>query len=289
MLNMLRTISQEVNAAKDLSASLAIIVKQVRVAMNSHVCSVYLYDADSDRNVLMATEGLNKAAVNKVSMAANEGLVGLVGSRAETISLEDAKSHPRFLYFPETGEERYASFLGTPIIHHRQVVGVLVVQQIERRQFDEGDEAFLITMSAQLSGVIAHAEATGSIRGLGKQGKGIQEARFIGVPGAPGAALGTAVVVLPVADLDVVPDKTITDISGQLELFALALESVRADIRKLSARLASQLRSQERALFDVYLMMLEHTALAGDVIQVIRSGQWAQGALRQVVNQHVQR
>jgi len=286
---MLRTISQEVNAAKDLSASLAIIVKQVRVAMNSHVCSVYLYDADSDRYVLMATEGLNKAAVNKVSMAANEGLVGLVGSRAETISLEDAKSHPRFLYFPETGEERYASFLGTPIIHHRQVVGVLVVQQIERRQFDEGDEAFLITMSAQLSGVIAHAEATGSIRGLGKQGKGIQEARFIGVPGAPGAALGTAVVVLPVADLDVVPDKTITDISGQLELFALALESVRADIRKLSARLASQLRSQERALFDVYLMMLEHTALAGDVIQVIRSGQWAQGALRQVVNQHVQR
>lgn len=289
MLNMLRTISQEVNAAKDLPAALAIIVKQVRVAMNSHVCSVYLYEPEHDRYVLMATEGLNKRAVGKVSMAAHEGLVGLVGSRAETITLEDAMSHPRFLYFAETGEERYASFLGTPIIHHRQVLGVLVVQQKERRQFDEGDEAFLVTMSAQLSGVIAHAEATGSIRGLGKQGKGIQEARFIGVPGAPGAALGTAVVVLPVADLDVVPDKTISDISEQLELFALALEAVRADIRRLSARLSDQLRPQERALFDVYLMMLEHTALAGDVIRVIRSGQWAQGALRQVVNEHVQR
>lgn len=289
MLNMLRTISQEVNAAKDLPAALAIIVKQVRVAMNSHVCSVYLYEPEHDRYVLMATEGLNKRAVGKVSMAAHEGLVGLVGSRAETITLEDAMSHPRFLYFAETGEERYASFLGTPIIHHRQVLGVLVVQQKERRQFDEGDEAFLVTMSAQLSGVIAHAEATGSIRGLGKQGKGIQEARFIGVPGAPGAALGTAVVVLPVADLDVVPDKAISDISEQLELFALALEAVRADIRRLSARLSDQLRPQERALFDVYLMMLEHTALAGDVIRVIRSGQWAQGALRQVVNEHVQR
>ena len=286
---MLRTISQEVNAAKDLPAALAIIVKQVRVAMNSHVCSVYLYEADSDRYVLMATEGLNQRSVGKVSMASKEGLVGLVGSRAETVTLEDAASHPRYLYFPETGEERYASFLGTPIIHHRQVMGVLVVQQKERRQFDEGDEAFLVTMSAQLSGVIAHAEATGSIRGLGKQGKGIQEARFIGVPGAPGAALGTAVVVLPIADLDVVPDKPITDIAQQLELFALALESVRADIRSLSARLSNQLRPQERALFDVYLMMLEHTALAGDVIQVIRTGQWAQGALRQVVSEHVQR
>lgn len=286
---MLRMISQEVNAAKDLPAALAIIVKQVRVAMNSHVCSVYLYEPDRDRYLLMATEGLNKRAVGKVSMASNEGLVGLVGSRAETITLEDAMSHPRFLYFAETGEERYASFLGTPIIHHRQVLGVLVVQQKERRQFDEGDEAFLVTMSAQLSGVIAHAEATGSIRGLGRPGKGIQEARFIGVPGAPGAALGTAVVVLPVADLDVVPDKAISDIAEQLELFALALESVRADNRSLSARLSDQLRPQERALFDVYLMMLEHTALAGDVIALIRTGQWAQGALRKVVSEHVQR
>src|SRR5699024_4805496 len=121
MLNMLRTISQEVNAAKDLSASLAIIVKQVRVAMNSHVCSVYLYDAESDSYVMMASKVLNKAALTKVSMDMNEGLVGLVGSRAETISLEDAKSQPRFLYIPETGEERYASFLGTPIIKHLQV------------------------------------------------------------------------------------------------------------------------------------------------------------------------
>lgn len=286
---MLRLISQEVNAAKDLPAALAIIVKQVRVAMNSHVCSVYLYDPERDRYVLMATEGLNKRAVGKVSMASHEGLVGLVGSRSETLILEDATSHPRFVYFPETGEERYASFLGTPIIHHRQVLGVLVVQQKERRQFDEGDEAFLVTMSAQLSGVIAHAEATGSIRGLGKQGKGIQEARFIGVPGAPGAALGTAVVVLPIADLDVVPDKITKDSAQQLALFEHALESVRADIRNLSKRLSTQLRPQERALFDVYLMMLDDTALAADVIRVIRSGQWAQGALRQVVSEHVQR
>ena len=286
---MLRLISQEVNAAKDLPAALAIIVKQVRVAMNSHVCSVYLYDPERDRYVLMATEGLNKRAVGKVSMASHEGLVGLVGSRSETLILEDATSHPRFVYFPETGEERYASFLGTPIIHHRQVLGVLVVQQKERRQFDEGDEAFLVTMSAQLSGVIAHAEATGSIRGLGKQGKGIQEARFIGVPGAPGAALGTAVVVLPIADLDVVPDKITKDSAQQLALFEHALESVRADIRSLFKRLSTQLRPQERALFDVYLMMLDDTALAADVIRVIRSGQWAQGALRQVVSEHVQR
>jgi len=289
MLNTLRKIVQEVNSAKDLKAALAIIVQRVRTAMGSQVCSVYLLDPESNRFVLMATEGLNKKAIGKVSMAPNEGLVGLVGSREEPLNLEHASEHPRYRYFAETGEERYASFLGAPIIHHRRVMGVLVIQQKERRQFDEGEEAFLVTMSAQLAGVIAHAEATGSIRGLGKQGKGIQETRFVGVPGAPGAAIGKAVVVLPPADLEVVPDKQVDNVEAELALFNDALEAVRQDIRALSAKLATQLRPEERALFDVYLMMLDDAALGTEVQLVIRTGQWAQGALRQVVNEHIKR
>jgi len=264
-------------------------VLRVKEAMSSQVCSVYLLDPESNRFVLMATEGLNKRSIGKVSMAPNEGLVGLVGTREEPLNLENAADHPRYRYFAETGEERYASFLGAPIIHHRRVVGVLVIQQKERRQFDEGEEAFLVTMSAQLAGVIAHAEATGSIRGLGRQGKGIQEAKFVGVPGSPGAAVGTALVMLPPADLEVVPDKTVTDIDAELKLFQNALEGVRSDMRTLSAKLATQLRPEERALFDVYLMMLDDASLGSEVTNVIKTGQWAQGALRSVVNEHVKR
>ncbi len=289
MLNTLRKIVQEVNSAKDLKSALTIIVQRVKDAMGSQVCSVYLLDPETNRFVLMATEGLNKRSIGKVSMSPSEGLVGLVGTREEPLNLENAADHPRYRYFAETGEERYASFLGAPIIHHRRVMGVLVIQQKERRQFDEGEEAFLVTMSAQLAGVIAHAEATGSIRGLGRQGKGIQEAKFTGVPGSPGAAVGTAVVVLPPADLEVVPDKTVSDIAAELLLFNQALERVRADMRALSAKLATQLRPEERALFDVYLMMLDDAALGGEVTTVIKTGQWAQGALRQVVGEHVNR
>ncbi|SHL36497.1 phosphoenolpyruvate--protein phosphotransferase [Phytopseudomonas punonensis] len=289
MLNTLRKIVQEVNAAKDLKAALGIIVQRVKETMGTQVCSVYLLDPETNRFVLMATDGLNKRSIGKVSMAPNEGLVGLVGTREEPLNLENASEHPRYRYFAETGEERYASFLGSPIIHHRRVMGVLVVQQKERRQFDEGEEAFLVTMSAQLAGVIAHAEATGSIRGLGKQGKGIQEAKFVGVPGSPGAAVGTALVVLPPADLEVVPDRVVTDIDAELKLFNDALEGVRGDMRSLSERMATQLRPEERALFDVYLMMLEDAALGNEVVNVIKTGQWAQGALRHVVSEHINR
>ncbi|TBU75986.1 phosphoenolpyruvate--protein phosphotransferase [Phytopseudomonas daroniae] len=289
MLNTLRKIVQEVNAAKDLKAALGIIVQRVKETMGTQVCSVYLLDPESNRFVLMATDGLNKRSIGKVSMAPNEGLVGLVGTREEPLNLENASEHPRYRYFAETGEKRYASFLGSPIIHHRRVMGVLVVQQKERRQFDEGEEAFLVTMSAQLAGVIAHAEATGSIRGLGRQGKGIQEAKFVGVPGSPGAAVGTAVVVLPPADLEVVPDRVVTDIDAELKLFNDALEGVRGDMRNLSERMATQLRPEERALFDVYLMMLEDAALGNEVVKIIKTGQWAQGALRHVVSEHINR
>ncbi|RMQ45692.1 Phosphoenolpyruvate-protein phosphotransferase PtsP [Pseudomonas cichorii] len=289
MLNTLRKIVQEVNSAKDLKAALGIIVLRVKEAMGSQVCSVYLLDPETNRFVLMASEGLNKRSIGKVSMAPNEGLVGLVGTREEPLNLENAADHPRYRYFAETGEERYASFLGAPIIHHRRVVGVLVIQQKERRQFDEGEEAFLVTMSAQLAGVIAHAEATGSIRGLGRQGKGIQEAKFVGVAGSPGAAVGVAVVMLPPADLEVVPDKTVNDIDAELALFQNALEGVRNDMRTLSAKLATQLRPEELALFDVYLMMLDDASLGSEVTNIIKTGQWAQGALRSVVNEHVNR
>src|SRR3989344_6130878 len=121
MLGTLRKIVQEVNAAKDLKAALGIIVLRVREAMGSQVCSVYLLDPETERFVLMATEGLNKRSIGKVSMAPNEGLVGLVGTREEPLNLENAADHPRYRYFAETGEERYASFLGAPIIHHRRV------------------------------------------------------------------------------------------------------------------------------------------------------------------------
>ncbi|MDC6695256.1 phosphoenolpyruvate-utilizing N-terminal domain-containing protein, partial [Leclercia adecarboxylata] len=74
-----------------------------------------------------------------------------------------------------------------------------------------------------------------------------------------------------------------------LTLFEAALEAVRADMRNLSEKLATQMRKEERALFDVYLMMLDDSALGGEVTKVIRTGQWAQGALRQVVSEHVRR
>ncbi|MDF2182657.1 phosphoenolpyruvate--protein phosphotransferase [Neptuniibacter sp. CAU 1671] len=289
MLEVLRKIVQEVSLAPDLKSVVDMLVQSIRQAMQTQVCSVYLFDAEDHSYVLMASEGLNKEAIGSVRLSAGEGLVGLVVQRAEPINLEKADEHPAFKYLESTGEERFSSFLGVPIIHHRDVLGVLVVQQKEQRRFDESEEAFLVTLSAQLAGAIAHAEATGSLGSIGGPEKPQIELHFEGVAGSSGVAIGQGVVIAPPADLNSVPDKPAGDIDREIESFYAALEQVRNDVREVSLSLAKRLRSQEQALFDVYLRMLEDNALAGEVVERIRKGLWAQGALREVVLEHVRK
>jgi len=217
MLNTLRQIIQEVNAAGGLEEALQIIVRRVRDAMNTQVCSVYLRDPASGRYVFRATQGLNAEQVGVASLAASDGLVGLVAERGEPVNLEEAEEHPRFCFLPGIGEEHFHAFLGVPIIHQRGVLGVLVVQQEQRRRFDESDEAFLVTLSAQLAGVIAHAQVTGVL--VAEALTGAAPAKIKGVPGAPGIAIGTVVVVSPGADLYAVQPREARDKRKEVRAF----------------------------------------------------------------------
>lgn len=282
MLNSLRSIVLEVNAARDMKSALAIIVTRVKQVMATQVCSVYLRNAKGEY-VLMATDGLNADAVGKVRLAAGEGLVGRVVVREEPINLEHAEAHPSYQYFPETGEERYSAFLGVPIIHHRKVLGVLVVQQAEQRRFDEGEEAFLVTMSAQLAGVIAHAEATGGVVPAGAKAT---QAKFIGVSGASGIAIGEAVVITPSADLRSVRYQPCKDIDAEIAFFLRSLMAVREDIKSLGEQLKARINREEQALFDAYLAMLDDASLGGEVTDRIRKGDNASYAWSEVILEH---
>jgi phosphotransferase system enzyme I (PtsP) len=282
MLNSLRSIVLEVNAARDMKTALAIIVTRVKQVMVTQVCSVYLRDIKGEY-VLMATDGLNADAVGKVRLAAGEGLVGRVVVREEPINLEHAEAHPSYQYFPETGEERYSSFLGVPIIHHRKVLGVLVVQQVEQRRFDEGEEAFLVTMSAQLAGVIAHAEATGGVVAIGAKAT---QSKFIGVSGASGIAIGEAVVIAPSADLRSVPYQPCKDVEAEIAFFHRCLIAVRGDIKSLGEQLRARINREEQALFDAYLAMLDDASLAAEVSDRISKGANAPYAWSEVILEH---
>lgn len=288
MLTILRHIIQEVSSAQDFTEALNIMVKRIANALATQACSIFLLDRQNSEYVLVATQGLNPAAVGKIRVPIDQGLIGLVGEREEPLNLDDASKHPRFLHVAEAREEAYRAFLGTPIIYHRQVLGVLIVQQSEPRRYDESEEAFLVTLATQLAAIIAHAEATQPLEDIlygGKQKR--HELVYSGVPGAPGVGIGTGVVVYQPCDLDSVPDREPDDIESEVQMLELAFAAVREDIRLLSERLHPSLPQEERALFDVYQRILDSSDLGKAVIKKIRAGNWAPGALRDVIQEHV--
>jgi phosphotransferase system enzyme I (PtsP) len=288
VLASLRNIVQEVNSARSLGQVLSIIVKEVRSAMQAGVCSVYLFDESDQRYVLMASEGLRIESIGKIRLAMREGLVGLVAAKEEPLNLENADKHPNFAYFEETGESPFHSFLGVPIIHHRKVLGVLVLQQETQRKFGDEEEAFVVTVCAQLSGAIAHAEATGALRQLASAGRGkSREALFRGIPSSPGVGIGRVVLVSDSADLASVPERFAKDSNAEIEIFRIALESAKQDMRNLGEGLESKLSSEEMALFEVYIRMLDDRSLGGEVIAAIIAGQAAQSAWSSVILKHV--
>lgn len=284
MLSVLRRIVQEVNSAIDLGQALDIIVKRVTESLAVDGCSVLLSLA-SEELTLMANEGLNPEIPSRVTLKFSEGLAGLVAQRAEPVNLENASNHPRYKYFPETGEEKFYAYLGVPIIHQRELLGVLVAHRIEPRRFEDDHVAFLITLAAQLAGAISHAEISGEIEAL-RDEVGHRDLFISGVSGAPGVAIGSAVVVYDVADLVSVPDRKVDDPQLEIERFREAVQLTQTEMLGIKERLGKLLPSEERVLFDAYVMLSGSDTLVQRAIEIIGTGAWAESALRDTINEH---
>ncbi len=294
MLKTLKRIVQEVTTAGHLADALVILVQRVRHAVDADAVSVYLIDNKHAQYVLVATQGLNQQAVSHVRIALDSGLIGLVGRREEPFNIDNAHAHPDSHNNPLLGEDHLHAFLGVPIIQHRKLYGVLTVQQAEKHCFDDEGEAFLITLAAQLGGIIAHAEATGELAQLtrpvavGLRKPDAVQIALSGIGSVPGVAIGRAVVVYPQADIDAVPRYTVDFPEEEVAIFYDALQAARDNMHRLGRRMKACVAEDEHALFDVYLHILDKDSLGAEVVHEIRQERLtAQAALASVIKKHV--
>jgi phosphotransferase system enzyme I (PtsP) len=148
---------QEVMAARtSAQAKLNKVVEIIGESLSSEVCSIYLVREGVLE--LFATRGLKQEAVHVTRMAMGEGLVGLIATNVETLNLDEAAAHPDFSYRPETGEDMFHSFAGVPIVRRERAIGVLCVQHMEPRRYEEVEIEALQTVAMVLSELIANAE-----------------------------------------------------------------------------------------------------------------------------------
>lgn len=285
MLNILRRIVQEVTSAENLDQSLKLVVSLLKQAMHVDVCSIYLILPGTSRLTLVATDGLHSGSIGRVSMSVNEGLVGLVAAGSEPLNVYNCPNHPAYKLFPGSGEERFRQFLGVPILHHRQTLGVLVTQQEGDSAFEDDHVALMVTLAAQLGGAIRGAEVSGEL--LARERFPRRDIEIKGIAGAPGVAVGTAVVIFPEADLDSVPDRVAESVEAERNRFRDAIRHTQEDMQALKERMGGLLPEEDQAVFDAYMLMLSGDSLMKGVMNKIEAGSWAPAALRTTIQDYI--
>ena len=264
--------------AASLNDALDVLVNETCLAMDTEVCSVYLADNDRRCYYLMATRGLKKPRGRTITLAFDQGIVGLVGRLAEPINLADAQSHPSFKYIPAAKEDLFRSFLGVPIIHRRQLLGVLVIQQREHRQFDESEESFLVTLATQLAAILSQAQ-------LNVLYGRFRQTRVRALAASPGVAIGIGWQDSSQPSLEHVYMASTLDTVRERERLTRALEDAGAEFRRFSKRFTASAQKESAAIFDLYSHLLNDARLKRELFAQIDQGAVAEWAVKKVVEE----
>ncbi|MGB5832102.1 MAG: phosphoenolpyruvate--protein phosphotransferase [Thiohalocapsa sp.] len=287
MLVTLRQLMRQVGLAATLSDALAVAVQQARKAVHVDACAIYLKDAEGDAYVLVASAGQKQPMTDPLGGEPGKQLVGRVGERQELILALGAKARANDAVSTEPGGGSMGSFLGTPLIHYRTLLGVLTAWKPPQQPFASDEVTFFLGLGAQLARIVHEAAA---IDGVGRllRGEARPDPYVQGVSAASGLASGIAVPVEAQARLESIPDRVTPDPVAEAAGFTAAVAAAREELQAASDRLADRVPEEVRALFDAQVMLLGSDSLVADTLAGIREGSWAPGAWRTTISRHAQ-
>jgi phosphotransferase system enzyme I (PtsP) len=258
-------------------AKLNQIVDIIGDKLNSEVCSIYLLREGMLE--LFATRGLNQAAVHVTRMAVGEGLVGTIAANIETLNLAEAAAHPDFAFFPETGEERFHSFAGVPIVRRARAVGVLGVQHVEPRRYEEVEIEALQTVAMVLSELIANADLIDEEDVLGADAHLTGHERIQGLTLVKGLASGVAVFHQPRVTIEHVVAE---DTEAERQRVYLAFDKMREQIDRMASQAEFGMGGEHEEILETYRMFAYDEGWSRRINEAIDSGLTAEAAIERV-------
>ena len=251
------------------------VVDLIAEAMNSDVCSIYLLRD----NVLelFATHGLRKEAVHVTRLRMGEGLVGTIAAEGRVLNLAEAADHPAFIYRPETGEERFHSFAGVPIVRLESPIGVLAVQHAEPRRYENVEIEALQTVAMVLSEMIAGARLVDGARRSRIRSAG--PLRLAGLKLVAGMAKGVAVFHEP----RILVEHTVAeDIEAERERVYSAFRKMREQIDNMAKDAEFGTAGEHQEILETYRMFAYDEGWSRRINEAIDSGLTAEAAIERV-------
>lgn len=251
------------------------VVNSIGDALSSEVCSVYIR-----RNgvlELFATRGLNQQAIHSAKLAIGDGLIGTIAENVEILNLDEAAIHPNFLYLPETGEEKFHSFAGVPIIRNERAVGVLSVQHIEPRKYDDVELEALQTVAMILSELIANAELIDDRDTYGIIDEGT--VALSGLPIVMGMAAGVATFHQPRIRIE---HTLAEDIEAERHRVYSAFDKMREQIDSIANQADFMTGGEHEEVLSTYKMFAYDEGWSRRINEAIDSGLTAEAAIDRV-------
>lgn len=253
------------------------VVEIIADSLNSEVCSIYLLRGGLLE--LYATQGLNPDAVHVTRMAVGEGLTGTIAKNIETLNLAEAKAHPDFLYHPETGEDKFHSFAGVPIVYRERAVGVLCVQHVEPRRYEDIEIEALQTTAMILSELIAHKALIDEEEAIDLEEARTESEVIEGLVLVKGLAIGEAAFHQPRVEIDQVVAE---DTEAERQRVYRAFDKMRDQIDAMAREPEFGKGGEHVEVLETYKMFAYDEGWSRRINEAIDSGLTAEAAIERV-------
>ena len=258
-------------------AKLNTVVELIGESLDSEVCSIYLLR--EGQLELFATRGLAQEAVHVTRMAIGEGLVGTIAERNEALNLAEAAAHPDFMYRPETGEDRFHSFAGVPIVRRERAVGVLCVQHADPRCYEEVEIEALQTVAMVLSELIANADLVDEEEAAGLPAALTGPEQLRGLTLVKGLGSGVAVFHQPRITIEHVMAE---DTEAERQRVYMAFDKMREQIDRMASQAEFGVGGEHEEVLETYKMFAYDEGWSRRINEAIDSGLTAEAAIERV-------
>ena len=274
---MLVRLHDVMAARSTAQAKLNSVVKIIGEATDSEVCSIYLLREGVLE--LFATQGLDQVAVHVTKMAMGEGLVGTIAQNVEILNLDEAASHPDFAFKPETGEDKFHSFAGVPIIRRERAVGVLCVQHVEPHRYADVEVEALQTVAMVLSELIANADLIDASAASTTRPQSTAAMRIAGLKLVDGMARGFAVFHQPRITIE---HTVAEDADAERHRVYGAFDKMREQIERMAAQAEFGKGGEHDEVLETYKMFAYDEGWSRRINEAIESGLTAEAAIERV-------
>ena len=153
-LSFLHEVTQLASSTRDWDEMLHIVIDRTTDAMRAEVSSLYLLERREGILRLVATNGLNRRGIGRVTLRLGEGITGWVANAHVPLAVRDVRTEPRWKRVPTVDDERFTSMLSVPLVARDEIIGVMNVQTVEPRDFDRSEIDFLQTIANNVAGII---------------------------------------------------------------------------------------------------------------------------------------